>query len=151
MNRKKSIIVLITLLFFFINTGFAATCDTACQIKQSQLQAMEKQGLKSSPILEPERIVEPKKKPAFIEPEPFKIPPPAFSQTKKETVAGDTTTEKKTAPQNTFKPVNIFAPTQPTADANTQNQEEQEFVMQPPKSPLLPQPITKQTTGIQYH
>jgi len=154
----RNLIKISTLIILFLpNIVLAITCaadDNMCKTRQLQLQAMQKAGVKPTEIPPaPGTITSDIKKKGdnqMLEPQPFKIPLPYSSQIKKTEDATDESENQdgtsKQQPQTKSNPVfNIFSP-----NTNTDNQDQQEFVFQPPKSPLQPQPPTQQSTGIRY-
>lgn len=146
MHKAPNALVILVLLFV-TTTGFADPCaseDNECKTNQSQLQALEKSGIKPSAIqkmdgsspeaMQKTGVNQP------VEPQPFKIPLPGFQQ--QETPDSQT----PNLPDNTNSPDNT----------NTQNQnsaqEPPKFTFQPATSPLQPAVSTpaSQATGIQY-
>ncbi|EKD45309.1 MAG: hypothetical protein ACD_69C00350G0002 [uncultured bacterium] len=151
--KKAALIIL-----FIPNIILAATCaenDTDCKTTQLQLQALQKAGIKPTtiPTAPGTPASDNKKKNSrnqIIEPQPFNIPLPMSYQPKKteDSTGGENQDTITKPPQTKPKPIfNIFTP---NANTDDQNQKEQDFVFQPPKSPLQPQPVTQQPTGIQY-
>ena len=154
-----NIIKTATLITLFLpSIALAVTCaanDTECKTTQLQLQALQKAGIKPTTIpAAPGTAASDNKKKnnrnQIVKPLPFNIPLPMSYQPKKteDSTGGENQDTITKPPQTKPKPIfNIFTP---NANTDDQNQKEQDFVFQPPKSPLQPQPVTQQPTGIQY-
>lgn len=147
--------IFLAILFFIPIMALAASCDqtnSSCKTAQAQIKAMEDAGIKPSTVVAAPGVnmaTEMAQKKEQEQPQPYKIPKPMYSPSPQKSDTAQKSTSQETVETKRKAAFKMFIPTDQTTE---QKSDQQEFVFQPPKSPLQPVPLDQkpQMPGIQY-